>query len=242
MEVWKLETIFNEKKRFLTLSEIYNEVATRYDISMYSDFKAVVRRTLYSNCLDRDLNLFKKDTFVSCHPKGTIGQKYGLYKWVKQKGLYRVVAIFEDVNRFLTLSELYDEYVSRYDISKYSDYKALVRGFVYRNCIDRDLNTTNSTVFVSLYPKRSKNQKYGLYKWVHKNESPKTLTIETENIKNEIDVESSEGPYSFILNKVIDNKILFDDMVDGLDLMDFTMFEVEKVSQYLETNGIEIVF
>ena len=65
MDLWKLKAIFNDKNRFLTLNEIYEEFSERYDISQYSDYKAAIRTEIYRNCIDRDLNTANKNTFVS---------------------------------------------------------------------------------------------------------------------------------------------------------------------------------
>jgi len=83
MDLWKLKAIFNDKNRFLTLNEIYEEFSERYDVSQYSDFKAAIRTEIYRNCIDRELNTTNKNTFVSFDLKGSRGQKYGLFEWVE---------------------------------------------------------------------------------------------------------------------------------------------------------------
>ena len=84
MELWKLKAIFNDKNRFLTLNEIYEEFSEKYDISQYSDYKAAIRSEIYRNCIDRDLNISNKNTFVSFDLKGVRGQKYGLLEWIEE--------------------------------------------------------------------------------------------------------------------------------------------------------------
>ena len=84
MELWKLIAVFNDKNRFLSLNEIYEEFTERYDISQYSDYKAAVRSEIYRNCIDRDLNRTNKNTFISFALKGLKGQKYGLLEWVEK--------------------------------------------------------------------------------------------------------------------------------------------------------------
>ena len=82
--------------------------------------------------------------------------------------LLKIIEIFNNENRFLTLNEIYEEYSRRYDVSQYSDYKSAIRTEIYRNCVDRDLNTSNKTIFVSTDIKGTKGQRYGLVEWLAK--------------------------------------------------------------------------
>ena len=83
--------------------------------------------------------------------------------------IWKLISIFNDKNRFLTLNEIYAEYAARYDTWNYTDYKAAIRTAIYRNCVDRDLNVLNKNIFISFDAKGVKGQKYGLYEWVFDN-------------------------------------------------------------------------
>ena len=78
----------------------------------------------------------------------------------------KLKSIFYERNKFLTLNDIYNEFKSKYDISQYSDYKAAIRTGLYRNCIGRDLNKTDSKVFIACEKKGEKGQRYGLYEWI----------------------------------------------------------------------------
>lgn len=84
MEIWKIKVIFREKNEFITLNELYDEFSERYDVSQYVDYKAAIRCEVNRNCIDRNRNKKHNSIFISLFPKGTKGQKYGLYDWVKQ--------------------------------------------------------------------------------------------------------------------------------------------------------------
>ena len=85
METWKLISIFDEKGYFMSLNEIYDEFSSRYSVENYKDFRAAIRTEIYRNCVERDLNISNKNIFVSVEPKGTVGQKYGLYSWISME-------------------------------------------------------------------------------------------------------------------------------------------------------------
>lgn len=48
-------SIFEEENRFLTLPELYKIYRSKFDISEYKDYKSVIRRHIYSQCIDRDI-------------------------------------------------------------------------------------------------------------------------------------------------------------------------------------------
>jgi len=81
LDICKLISIFNEKNRFLTLSEIYEEYINRYSAEGYKYIDAAIRVLINRNCCDRDLNLNNRRTFISLNKKGSSGQLYGLYEW-----------------------------------------------------------------------------------------------------------------------------------------------------------------
>lgn len=80
--------ILREKNSFLTLKEIYAAYANKYDISEFSDYTSVIRRHIYSRCIDRDLmNTSKEPLFFSLSPKKTKGNQYGIIEWYNTQNL-----------------------------------------------------------------------------------------------------------------------------------------------------------
>lgn len=67
-----------------TLSEIYEKF--NYLNGNFTDYKAVIRTTIYRNCIDRDLNIKKTNLFFSINEKGSKGNKYALVEWVNVEG------------------------------------------------------------------------------------------------------------------------------------------------------------
>ena len=75
--------IFLKENKFLTLPELYMIYKNTYDTSNYMDYTAVIRRHIYSHCLDRDLrDNRKKAVFYSLAPKKTRGNLYGITEWI----------------------------------------------------------------------------------------------------------------------------------------------------------------
>lgn len=78
-------SIFEEENRFLTLPELYKIYKSKFDISEYKDYQSVIRRHIYSQCIDRDIRDKKKEAlFYSLAPKKTIGNLYGIVKWISE--------------------------------------------------------------------------------------------------------------------------------------------------------------
>ena len=77
--------------------------------------------------------------------------------------------ILLDENRYLTLNEIYEKYISMFEIpgEKYDSY---IRGSIYKHCLDRDLLINeNEIYFYSLSPKGSNGNQYGLIEWNNDN-------------------------------------------------------------------------
>lgn len=92
-------SIFVEEDRFLFLSEVYAIYKEKYDTSNYKDYRAVIRRYIYSQCLDRDLrNSSKEPLFYSLAPKKTKGNLYGIVKWLSDENKDIMV---EDINKLM---------------------------------------------------------------------------------------------------------------------------------------------
>jgi hypothetical protein len=101
MEIWKLINIFNERREFLTLNEIYDEYANRFDVDNFVDYKAAIRTELYRNCIDRTLNTKYNNIFISIFQKNTRGQKYGLSEWVLNIYNKNAKIVERDVPRYI---------------------------------------------------------------------------------------------------------------------------------------------
>ena len=74
--------------------------------------------------------------------------------------------ILKKENRFLTLKEIYDKYISSFDVSQYQDYQSLIRRKINSRCLDRDLyEEGKEPLFFSLCPKKTRGNQYGLIEW-----------------------------------------------------------------------------
>lgn len=94
--------IIKEKNTFITLNDIYLQYKAKYDISFYKDYKSVIRKVIYSRCIDRDLlDKSKKPLFFSLSPRKTKGNQYGLLEWSLDSTLLDISSneIDEIVNR-----------------------------------------------------------------------------------------------------------------------------------------------
>ncbi len=77
-----ISEIIKEKNTFITLKDIYSLYKNKYETSFYKDFRSVIRRVIYSRCIDRDLlDKGKKPLFFSLSPRKTRGNQYGLLEW-----------------------------------------------------------------------------------------------------------------------------------------------------------------
>lgn len=81
--------------------------------------------------------------------------------------IFKIIGIFKEKDKFLSLSEIYEEYKARYSVEGYVDYRAALRNEINRNCADRALNLNDKRIFVSLNEKGKKGQLIGLYEWMY---------------------------------------------------------------------------
>lgn len=121
--------------------------------------------------------------------------------------LWKIESIFNKFNRFISLNELYDEFFNRYDVSKYVDFRAAIRTEIYRNCVDRDLNTNGKKVFVSLKMKGEKGQEYGLYEWVKQDSVEETKEL-LENMQKFPAIYTAKSVTRVVRNEVIKKRVL----------------------------------
>ena len=108
---YNIYSIFEEENRFLTLPELYKIYKCKFDVSEYKDYQAVIRRHIYSQCIDRDIRDQKKITlFYSLAPKKTIGNLYGIVKWISEniKEDIDEKDINESIDR-LSIEPIFDE-------------------------------------------------------------------------------------------------------------------------------------
>ena len=84
-------------------------------------------------------------------------------------------------NSFLSLNEIYTLYKEKYDVSKYTDFESAIRRGIYGRWKDRDLLSNNRNIlFVSLQPKKTRGNKYGLIEWYE-------IQKEEDIINNDLD-------------------------------------------------------
>ena len=108
---YNIYSIFEEENRFLTLPELYKIYKCKFDVSEYKDYQAVIRRHIYSQCIDRDIRDQKKIAlFYSLAPKKTIGNLYGIVKWISEniKEDIDEKDINESIDR-LSIEPIFDE-------------------------------------------------------------------------------------------------------------------------------------
>ena len=96
MNVNNIVDILREKKKFLSLKEIYEELMKIVDTSKYTHFDSAVRILINRNCFDRSANINKNYIFISLKDKQQKGQKYGLYEWVHNKKMIEIDDSHED--------------------------------------------------------------------------------------------------------------------------------------------------
>ena len=78
----RIYALFKEKDSFLTLKDLYSLYAEKFDTSEFKDYTSVIRRHIYSRCIDRDIkDDSKKPLFFSLSPKKTRGNQYGIIEW-----------------------------------------------------------------------------------------------------------------------------------------------------------------
>lgn len=147
--------------------------------------------------------------------------------------ILKIVRILYDKDRFMTLNEIYEEFRNRYNVSGFSDYKAAIRSSIYRNCINRDINTKNSKMFVSCLEKCHRGQKYGLYEWLDKSEDVEALMA--RKLKEKIDEENDTnyGENNIYndedINYKIENDVLIKFYGNGLN------------NNYIIPDGVKII-
>lgn len=127
-------SIFTEEDRFLSLQEVYLIYKEKYNISEFKDYKAVIRRHIYSQCLDRDIRSNNKEPlFYSLAPKKTKGNLYGIVKWLSEDNKDIVV---DDINKLMnriSTNPVFDEVpiVKYKEIKSYTSMKTKSRRVKY---------------------------------------------------------------------------------------------------------------
>lgn len=98
-----IKKLLEDNESPMSLDEIYKRID--YDFEGSKDYTAIIRRSIYNVCLDRDIrNVNLPILFFSIDPKGTKGNKYALIDWL-------------DIKEGCNVSQnVIDEYVEEYTV------------------------------------------------------------------------------------------------------------------------------
>lgn len=222
MELCKLEKIFNDCQKFLTLKEIYKEFSDRYDVSVYADYKSAIRTAINRNCIDRDLNTKGRDVFISCNPKGVVGQKFGLFKWIKQGDLDTITLRVKHRTR---QEQIIPEALSFDKGSEVQD-------------IANKLSISDEKI-IKLLGDPLVEERYQDEEFLWRLSGSACFCKE---IVEDIHQGSSDDKWGKILLHVKNNAVSFDEIVHFITNEEITMSQMEEVSTFLEDKGIRIVY
>lgn len=128
-----IELILENEDRFLSLKEIYILYKKLFDTSKFKDYTSVIRRVLYSRCIDRDLqNLDKEPLFFSLSPRKTRGNQYGLLSWIN-KDKNDDFSINEILNRIPNKPQ-FDDFIEL-ELAPNQDISRTYKYFIRRRCM-----------------------------------------------------------------------------------------------------------
>lgn len=84
----------------------------------------------------------------------------------REEFVFNIYNIISEKNTFLSLKEIYDAYRNKYDCNNFANLEANIRTAIYDRCINRDrLQKDKKILFISLFPKKTIGNKYGLFEW-----------------------------------------------------------------------------